>query len=251
MTRLTFGLGRLALLACVLVAGIAGSRGRLTHWHVIGRAREHDDRRPRHEHEWHTGHAHGRLRRERDDRHRRRGITTAYNGYGWELQWDDATLDFSSNTENSAGHGGTLCAAVTTTTSPGDGVPPGKSGPDREPAVSVRRDDDVRGEPGDGYHPVRSRRDDRSQARDTVRGSIFGSTFFAGGGAPMSTAYTDASLTCGAPGGYADVHKHADEYRDPTITNTPTDTATPTHTPTVTNTPTRHADAGHADPANA
>ena len=49
---------------------------------------------------------------------------------------------------------------------------------------------------------------------------------------------------------YADVHKHADEYRDPTITNTPTDTATPTHTPTVTNTPTRHADAGHADPAN-
>src|SRR5205823_3520820 len=33
-------------------------------------------------------------------------------GYQYELQWDDATLDFVSNTENQAGTGASLCSPV-------------------------------------------------------------------------------------------------------------------------------------------
>jgi hypothetical protein len=39
----------------------------------------------------------------------------SYSGYQWELQWNDAILDFAEARENTSGHGGSLCAPAAIT----------------------------------------------------------------------------------------------------------------------------------------
>jgi hypothetical protein len=162
-------------------------------------------------------------------------ITTAYNGYQWEIQWDDASLNFVSNVENTAGHGGTLCSTAGTTV---DGTPPGKewvgqgAGCLRSSGTTTFAGDLVTITiqcVADGPTEVKMVTD--------VADSIFGATFFGAGGVPQATAYTDAQLTCGA--GTPPTNTPTNTVAVPTSTNTPvppTATATRTNTATATRT---------------
>jgi hypothetical protein len=182
-------------------------------------------------------------------------ITTPYAGYAWEVEWDAATLQFNSATENSAnppnGHGGVLCAPASvideTAGPPGPGVPP----TDKEWAgqgagclrISGTTTYAVEANPpgnittisitctDDAVTPIRF----VTQAEDPP----FFAAYQAEGGAKIPTAYVDSTLTCGTPPPATDTPTNTPTLTNtPTITPTPSDTPTATDTPTITNTPT-------------
>jgi hypothetical protein len=152
------------------------------------------------------------------------GIATPYAGYAWELEWDDNNLNFVSNTENQAGHGGTLCAPATATTDGLMGVPAGKewagqgAGCVRPTGTTSFAGDlvtiDVQCQT-DGDTPV-------DLVTETADPAFFAS-FQAEGGVILPTSFVNATLTCGAGG----------------PTDTPTTAPTATNTPQVVNTPTQ------------
>jgi hypothetical protein len=154
-------------------------------------------------------------------------ITTDYNGYQWELEWDDARLNFSSASENTAGHGGSLCAPATTTTDSGAGVPSGKEWAGQ--GAGCLRPSGTTNFAGDlvtitvqcqadGTTPVHL----VGPNEDT---GGFHASFIGNGGTLITTAYVDALLSCGS----------ASSTDTPTATNTVPPTGTPI--PNATNTP--------------
>lgn len=130
-------------------------------------------------------------------------IVAAYSGYQWQLEWVDATLDFVSAVENTAGHGLDLCTAATATTDGALGVPQGKewtgqgavcvslSGTTKFAGTLVTLTLACVADGTTGVRPVPYTED-----------PLLGSFFVGGTGAPIETAYGSvASLTCGAPSG--------------------------------------------------
>jgi hypothetical protein len=164
-------------------------------------------------------------------------IGTAYAGYSWELQWNNAQLNFISNTENSAnppnGHGGTLCAPPGVVDDTG-GAPPGKEWAGQ--GAGCLRPSGTTTFAGNLVTIVLECQADGPTEVHLVpesEDSIFPAIFQGPGGTTLPTAYNDAQVQCGTPPPATDTPTNT-----PTITPTPTDTPTATDTPTITNTPT-------------
>jgi hypothetical protein len=130
-------------------------------------------------------------------------ISAAYAGYQWELEWDDAALDFVSAAENTAVHGIATCAAATATTDSRAGVPTGKEWAGQGAGcVSLSGTTTFSGTlvtitvrcAADGTTGVRL----VTYADD----GAFGTMLFADTGAPIETPFgAAASLTCGGAAG--------------------------------------------------
>jgi hypothetical protein len=121
------------------------------------------------------------------------------SGYQWELQWDDATLDFVSAVENVEETGATLCAPVLRN----DSAPEGKewhgagclhSGgtlPASVRLTTITLRCILTGDVTTEIHLVTGASDDED--------SVSGTTFLASGGAQLPTSSVDARVTCAAP----------------------------------------------------
>jgi hypothetical protein len=153
-------------------------------------------------------------------------ISDAYNGYQWELQWDNATLNFVSASENTAGHGGTLCAGVGVIDDTG-GAPSGKEWAGQGAGCLL-----ASGTTSFAGNlttiMVQCAADGTSEVHlvtesEDIAG--FHASYIGGGGTLIPTLYTDALLSCGA----------AVDTPTPTATNTVAATNTPL--PGATNTP--------------
>lgn len=127
----------------------------------------------------------------------------AANGYQWEIEWDDATLDFVSAAENSSETDAYLCVPATFAWSPdlpagkervGNGAGCLRSAGTLPPDVKLTtialhcRVDDGR---VTSIHIVSG---NNALSEDTIWGSLF----IAPGGATLDTSYVDAEVRCGA-----------------------------------------------------
>jgi hypothetical protein len=146
-------------------------------------------------------------------------VPTAYQGYQWEVQWPDDGLDFVTNAENSAGHGGTLCAGAATSTNWDFGVPFGMEWAGR--GAGCLRPDGTTSFEGDLVRiTVRCIADgeQRIELVGIVADPSFGSSMIGSGGTLLPTTFgAPINIQCGSGS---------------TPTPSPTvPTATPTPTP--------------------